>query len=132
LKYDPTTKKTTVLLKGLHFANGVQLSQNEDFVIVAESCQSRLVRYYLKGNKKGQSDLFIDGLPGLPDNIRSDGKGGILVSLIAARTSDVSKNSSFCTIAIILTKQAMIANVNVYRSFLRRWIRLDHCRGFVS
>jgi len=86
LKYDPKTKQTTVLLKGLHFANGVQLSKNEDFVLVAETCQSRIMRYYLKGEKKGQSDVFIDGLPGVPDNIRPDGKGGILVSLPLARS----------------------------------------------
>ena len=99
MKYDPKTKQTTVLLKGLHFANGVQLSKNEDFVIVAETCQSKVVRYYLKGEKKGQSDVFIDGLPGFPDNIRSDGKDGILVSLPVARTSDVRSNilsSKFC------------------------------------
>ncbi|MNE78580.1 Strictosidine synthase [compost metagenome] len=37
LKYDPMTKKTTVLLEGLNFANEVALSADEDFVLVAES-----------------------------------------------------------------------------------------------
>lgn len=44
VKYDPKTKKNTVLLNGLHFANGVQLSKNEDFVLVADMMQSRIMR----------------------------------------------------------------------------------------
>jgi len=44
-----------------------------------------MYRYYLKGVKKGQSDIFIDGLPGYPDNIRSNTKGGFYVSLYKPR-----------------------------------------------
>lgn len=35
----------------------------------------------MKGAKKGQSEVFIDGLPGFPDNIHSDKKGGFHVTL---------------------------------------------------
>jgi len=27
-------------------------------------------RYYLRGDREGQVDTFVDGLPGSPDNIR--------------------------------------------------------------
>lgn len=64
------------------FANGVALSDGEEFVIVAETGASMIHRYYLKGPKKGQSDVFLDGLPGLPDNLKSDGKGGFFIPLI--------------------------------------------------
>jgi len=36
----------------------------------------------LKGPKAGQHEIFIDGLPGLPDNLQSDGQGGFLVTSI--------------------------------------------------
>jgi sugar lactone lactonase YvrE len=36
LKYNPATNETTVLLKGLRFANGVALSSDESFVLVNE------------------------------------------------------------------------------------------------
>ena len=39
-------------------------------------------RYWLKGPKKGKSDVFIKGLPGLPDNIRPRKAGGFYISLI--------------------------------------------------
>lgn len=32
-------------------------------------------RYYLEGEKKGSIDVFVDGLPGYPDNLRYDGEG---------------------------------------------------------
>lgn len=34
MKYDAKKKKSEVLFHGIHFANGVQLSKNEDFVMV--------------------------------------------------------------------------------------------------
>lgn len=44
LKYNAKTKKTEALLNGLHFPNGIQLSQNEDFVLVAEFMRARIIR----------------------------------------------------------------------------------------
>jgi hypothetical protein len=85
LKYDPSKNKSTVLIKDIHFANGVQLSPNEDFVLVSDTIQCQIRRHYLKGPKKGQSDIFISGLPGYPDNIRSNNKGGFYVSLYGPR-----------------------------------------------
>ncbi|KAL1501891.1 hypothetical protein ABEB36_007131 [Hypothenemus hampei] len=82
IHYNVKTKENVVLIDNIHFANGVVLSKDEDFVIVSESARNRLLRYYLKGPKKGTHDVFLDGLPGVPDNLHSDGKDGYLVSLI--------------------------------------------------
>ncbi|OXA61030.1 Adipocyte plasma membrane-associated protein [Folsomia candida] len=91
IKYDPKTKKNTVLISSMHFSNGVQLSENEDFVLVTETARARVLRYYLKGETKGKSDIFIDRLPGLPDNVRPNGKGGFYIVLISPRVaSEVS------------------------------------------
>jgi len=83
LKYDPQTKKTTTLISDLYFANGVALSQDESFLLVAETWKSRIKRYYLKGPKAGTIDMFSEELPGLPDNINSNGKGTIWVGFPA-------------------------------------------------
>lgn len=58
------------------------LSEDETYILVAESATNKIHRYYLKGPKKGTNDVFVDGLPGIPDNINTDGKGGYLVSLV--------------------------------------------------
>jgi sugar lactone lactonase YvrE len=64
----------TVLLEGLVFANGVALSRDEDFVLVAETGSYRIHRLWLTGDKAGTSDIFVENLPGFPDNLsRSHG-----------------------------------------------------------
>ncbi|CAI5480640.1 unnamed protein product [Closterium sp. Yama58-4] len=73
------------LLDGLYFANGVALSQNEDFVVVAETSRYRLTRYWLKGPKAGTSEMFLDNLPGSPDNVNSNRKGLFWVCLVIPR-----------------------------------------------
>jgi len=85
LHYDPRTKKTSELVSGLYFPNGLQLSPKQDFLIVAESTTHRLMKYHLKGSKKGSMEVFADNLPGIPDNVRSNGRGGYWVGLIGTR-----------------------------------------------
>ncbi|CAG9763984.1 unnamed protein product [Ceutorhynchus assimilis] len=82
MHYNAKTKTNKVLIDELFFANGVALSKDEEFVIVAETGSSRIQRYHLKGPKQGKKDVFIDGLPGLPDNLTPDGKGGFIVPLL--------------------------------------------------
>ena len=85
LRYDPATGNTEVLLKDLYFANGVALSANEDFVLVNETYRYRITRYWLKGDKAGQHDIFIDNLIGLPDNLQGDRAGTFWVALPTPR-----------------------------------------------
>ncbi|BES90090.1 Strictosidine synthase [Nesidiocoris tenuis] len=80
--YDPKSKKNTVLIDNLHFANGVLLSRDESFVLVVESMRSKIWRYYLKGKKAGRHEVFVEGLPGIPDNLNRYGEQ-IVVCLVA-------------------------------------------------
>jgi sugar lactone lactonase YvrE len=85
LRYDPTTKTTTVLLSDLYFANGVALSQHEDFVLVNETYRFRVTRYWLKGDRAGKSEVFVDNLPGYPDNITSNRRGTFWLAIVTVR-----------------------------------------------
>jgi sugar lactone lactonase YvrE len=85
MRFDPAAGSVTTLLDGLHVANGVTLSPDEDFVLVAETLQYRVMRYWLKGDKAGTSDVFIDNLPGFPDNISYNGRDGYWLALFAPR-----------------------------------------------
>ena len=75
LVYDPKTQKTTTLLKDLYFANGIALSSDESFVLINETFMYRIQKYWLKGDKAGTSEIFIENLPGFPDNVFSNEKG---------------------------------------------------------
>lgn len=88
LSYNPGSGETRVLLKDLYFANGVALSANEDFVLVNETYRYRISRYWLKGEKAGSQDVFIDNLPGLPDNLQGDRAGTFWVALPTPRKAD--------------------------------------------
>lgn len=85
LKYDPKTKETTSLIRDLCFANGVALSPDESFVLVNETWKYRVLRYWLSGGKKDTWDVFIDNLPGFPDNISSNGAGTFWLALANPR-----------------------------------------------
>ncbi|CAO1334200.1 unnamed protein product [Diamesa tonsa] len=81
--YNRATKKNVMLMDKLWFANGLALSADETFVVVAETIGSRIQKFYLKGSKQGQSETFVDGLPGVPDNITPD-EDGLWVSLVTS------------------------------------------------
>lgn len=71
--YSPETRETKLLVEELYFANGVAVSADSSYVLVAETNAYRISRYWLKGAQKGEKDVFIDNLPGLPDNIDFNG-----------------------------------------------------------
>ncbi len=86
LVYDFAAGKAKVLLKGMQVANGVALGPDEAFALVNETGSYRIVRYWLKGEKAGTSDIFADNLPGFPDNITFNGSDRFWVALYAPRT----------------------------------------------
>lgn len=73
-----------VLMEQLHFANGVVLSADESFVLVAETGACKINRVWLKGARKGQFDVFADHLPGMPDNLSLGSDGLFWVALPSA------------------------------------------------
>lgn len=85
LSYDPDTGRVRVLLEDLYFANGVALSQNQDFVLINETYRYRIIRYWLKGPRAGTQEIFMDNLPGFPDNISSSPKGDFWLALFTVR-----------------------------------------------
>ncbi|MCU5785423.1 SMP-30/gluconolactonase/LRE family protein [Alloalcanivorax marinus] len=87
LRYDPANDTTTVLIDGLQFANGVALSRDEDFVVVTQTGSYNIVRYWLKGERAGEHEVFFDNLPGIPDGISANGDGTFWVALFAPRNA---------------------------------------------
>uniref|UniRef100_A0A5B7B917 Strictosidine synthase conserved region domain-containing protein n=1 Tax=Davidia involucrata TaxID=16924 RepID=A0A5B7B917_DAVIN len=84
MRYEKSSKKVTVVLQGLAFANGVALSKDGSFVLVAETTTCKITRLWLQGPNAGQFDIFAE-LPGFPDNVRRNSKGEFWVALHAKR-----------------------------------------------
>lgn len=87
LAFDPKTKITSTMLKDLYFANGVAVSPDQSFLLVVDTGMYRVRRVWLNGPKQGQSETFIDNLPGFPDGISSNGKDKFWLALVTPRDS---------------------------------------------
>lgn len=74
LRCDLGRGETTVLMRGLQFANGVTLGPDDAWVLVTETGHYRIHRYWLTGPRAGQHEVWVDNLPGFPDNIRFNGR----------------------------------------------------------
>jgi sugar lactone lactonase YvrE len=75
-----------LVLGGLYFANGVALAPDGSYVLVAETMSYRIRRVYLRGPRAGQDDIFVDNLPGFPDNITwSASRRAFWIALAAPR-----------------------------------------------
>ena len=85
-RYDPASGEAEVLLDGLAFANGVAVSPGGDFVLVNETGRYRVHRVWITGPLAGQSEVFVDNLPGFPDGI-SRAPEGYWLALASPRNS---------------------------------------------
>ncbi|WP_182523651.1 SMP-30/gluconolactonase/LRE family protein [Nocardioides dongkuii] len=90
LRLDPDGT-VEVVLDELAFANGVALSQDEDFVCVAETGARTVVRRWLTGDRAGMRDLLCQDLPGYPDNIARGSDGLIWVTISSPRDPVVER-----------------------------------------
>jgi sugar lactone lactonase YvrE len=74
-QYNPTTKEVKTLIDGTYFGNGVVVSKDESFLLMVETTKYRILKYWLKGENTGKTEVFMDNLPGFPNgvSIREDG-----------------------------------------------------------
>ena len=89
--YDPLHKSTERLLDDLYFANGVAVSPDQQFVLVAETGKFRIKKYWLQGAKKGQAEILIENLPGFPDGISSGTDGIFWIAIVSPRNPLLDK-----------------------------------------
>lgn len=83
--FDPRSGQLQPRVTGLAFANGVALGPDEEYVLVNETAGHRITRYWLKGPKTGTRDIFIENLPGYPDNLSFNGRNLFWVALVGPR-----------------------------------------------
>ncbi len=95
LEYDPATRSTRVVAKGLSFANGVALSQDEKDLFVAETGKYRVWKIPTEARELdiaqggAQARVLLDNLPGYPDNLMRGTDGKIWMGLTKPRSQVV-------------------------------------------
>jgi sugar lactone lactonase YvrE len=86
LVHDPATGRTTQVLDGLHFPNGVAFTPDGDTLWIAESTRYRLLAYDLTA---GTTRVVADALPGVPDGITA--AGGVMLVALYDRTQALDR-----------------------------------------
>ncbi|XP_004298327.1 PREDICTED: strictosidine synthase-like [Fragaria vesca subsp. vesca] len=83
------TKKVTVLLDNLAFANGVALSKDSSFLLVAETPTFKIFKLWLRGSKDGDVELFTQ-MKRPADNIKRTDNGEFWVAVNSLRQYQTS------------------------------------------
>ncbi len=90
-RYDLDTGATRLIAEGFHFLNGVLYDLHpgqprEESVLVTQTSQFRLTRFYVAGPKAGRAEVVLDGLTGLDDGMDRDADGRIWLAMFADRS----------------------------------------------
>jgi ribose transport system permease protein len=87
--HDPTTGRTRTILKDISFPNGVCVAHDGLSFLFATSWLCKIYRYWIAGPKAGECEVFIDNLPGNPDNINRASDGCYWIALAGIRTPTI-------------------------------------------
>lgn len=90
-RFEPMSKKIETIMDGLTFANGIAVEKNGKFVLVAETGSYRILKYWLKSEKAGTSEVLIDNLPGFPDNLNHGQNNTFWVGIVSKRSALLDK-----------------------------------------
>lgn len=94
IEYQPASGSARILLDGLNFANGVAISKNQQFLLVAETGSYRILKHWLDGPAAGTTEILVENLPGFPDNINTGMQGRFWVGLAAPRNRLIDRLSA--------------------------------------
>jgi gluconolactonase len=68
-----------------HFANGIALDAQDDYLYVVESNRDRVVRIEINADgSAGQIEIFAEGLARIPDGLAFDAQGNLYVTTYAS------------------------------------------------
>jgi len=91
--FDPATGSARRLISGLNYANGVAISEDGSYLIIAETGNYRILKHWLEGDSEGDTLVLIDNLPGFPDNIKSGLDGRFWIGFAAPRNELIDRLS---------------------------------------
>ena len=97
LEHNPATQATRIVGKGISFANGIALSNDETMLFVAETGRYRVWKIDIMANDLDvgqdtqQASVLLDNLPGFPDNLMRGLDGKIWVGIPGPRIAALDK-----------------------------------------
>ncbi|WP_417900305.1 SMP-30/gluconolactonase/LRE family protein [Bacillus haimaensis] len=93
LEYDPVSKETRTLMRGLSFANGIALDEKQENILLNETGKYRVWKISITAenvstlDSEEKAEIIVDNLPGLPDNLMQGKEGKYWIGLVSPRNS---------------------------------------------
>jgi len=95
LEYDPMQNTTRIVAKGLSFANGIALSDDEQALFVNETGRYRVWKISVTADdldviqESPLASILLDNLPGFPDNLMRGNDGRIWLGFAKPRNAAI-------------------------------------------
>ncbi|KAI4381405.1 hypothetical protein MLD38_007477 [Melastoma candidum] len=86
--WQSTTPIQGTCVSSLYFPNGLALSRDKSFLVVAETGKLQLVKIWLRGPRRNTVQIFSE-LESYTDNVKSNNKGEFWVALNSGRGLDL-------------------------------------------
>lgn len=117
LSYDPKSRKTRTVCDNLVFPNGVCVTHDGKYLLVASTWNCSILIFDLADLAAGPR-VFLDGLPGYPDNINRASDGGYWVALAGMRNSIMDQAMKYPGLRRRMTKRVpptnwLFGNLNI-------------------
>jgi sugar lactone lactonase YvrE len=104
LTHDPVTGETQTRIDNLRFANGLALGPDDAYVLINEMLAYRTLRHWIQGPKAGTTEVFVDGYPGMPDDIQFNGKDLFWIAFAAERVAIADWVQPYPTLKTFIAK----------------------------
>ena len=84
-EFDPTTGLARSIMQDINYANGIAISNDQQYLLINELAHYRVWRYWLQGASAGSREIVLENIPGFPDNINTGLDGRFWIGLVAPR-----------------------------------------------
>lgn len=85
IEFIPDTGVARIIIDNLNFANGVAISDDQTYLLIAETGSYRILKHWLQGPDTGTTEVLIDNLPAFADNINNGKDGRFWIGMVAPR-----------------------------------------------
>ncbi|HAA17739.1 MAG TPA: hypothetical protein DCP28_02785, partial [Cytophagales bacterium] len=89
--YNPATQQVSTLSEGNYFANGLVLAPDESYLLLTETSRYRILKYHLQGPQAGTWEIWLDNLPGFPNNLSLRPNGNYWLGFTTRRNASLDQ-----------------------------------------
>lgn len=89
--YHPDRDQLQVISEGHYFANGLALAKDESYLLLSETTKYRILKIWLKEERVGEKEVFMENLPGFPNNLTRRENGNFWVGFTTKRNDQLDK-----------------------------------------